>query len=276
LSEVDQVRELAERFLSHSAPGDDHRVRLQVGALPDRMDLPIPPGARLIGSLVREPGWQSDRDIEVVIDTTGSGRDALDFYEQTLKPRGWRLKPEFGPHMGGFMAGPMGEGRMLRKDGEPVALFIGTHDLPGNKTEVRIRTQWFPPDEELQHPPHLEQGLIPPLRAPAGVRMQGGGGGGGGGDWTSNAAAETTLTVAELEAHFARQLVEAGWKRIDGSAAGPLAWSSWSLPGKGEHIGYLFVIDAPGENRRSLWVKTEAPRRSYGAWSTVSSSLSSL
>jgi hypothetical protein len=276
VTQADEIRELAERLLSHAGPGGQHRVRLIVGALPDGLDLPIPLKARLIGSLVREPGWQTDRDIEVVLDTAGSAREAQDFFEQSLKPRGWTPRPEFGPHMGGFTAGPLGEGRMLRKDGDAIALSIRTHDIPGGKTEVRIRTQWFPPDQEFHHPPHLEQDLIPPLRPPDGVRMQGGGGGGGDGSWTSNATAETTLTVAELETHFAAQLAKGGWKRIDGSAAGPLAWSSWSLPGKDDHVGYLFVIQAPGENRRSLSVRTEGPRRGYGSWSTASSSLSSL
>jgi hypothetical protein len=87
---------------------------------------------------------------------------------------------------------------------------------------------------------------------------------------------ETAKAVSELEAHFASQLEKAGWKKRDGGATGPLAWSSWALPGKGEWYGYLFVVEAPGENRRSLWVRIESTRDGRGGgWHTATSALSS-
>jgi hypothetical protein len=101
-------------------------------------------------------------------------------------------------------------------------------------------------------------------------------GNGGSGNWTSEAVVETPKTVAELEAHFAGQLEKAAWKRRAGGVAGPLAWSSWIVPGKGEWHGYLFVVEAPGENRRSLWVRIESLRdRIGGGWHATTSALSS-
>jgi hypothetical protein len=141
--------------------------------------------------------------------------------------------------------------------------------------EVRLRTQWIPADTEIHQPPPGHD-LIPALRQSAGVRVVTASGGGGSGHWTSEAAVETAKAVSELEAHFASQLEKAGWKKRDGGATGPLAWSSWALPGKGEWYGYLFVVEAPGENRRSLWVRIESTRDGRGGgWHTATSALSS-
>jgi hypothetical protein len=91
----------------------------------------------------------------------------------------------------------------------------------------------------------------------------------------SEAVVETPKAVSELEAHFAGQLEKAGWKKRAGGTAGPLAWSSWMVPGKGSvWFGYLFVVEAPGENRRSLWVRVESVRdRPGGGGYTATSAL---
>jgi hypothetical protein len=91
----------------------------------------------------------------------------------------------------------------------------------------------------------------------------------------SEAVVETPKAVPVLEAHFASQLEKAGWKKKDGGTAGPLAWSRWMVPGKGSGwFGYLFVVEAPGENRRSLWVRIESTRDRHGGWHTGTSTLS--
>jgi hypothetical protein len=110
---------------------------------------------------------------------------------------------------------------------------------------------------EKQLPPGME--LIPPLYAPEGVTLQASGMGGGPfGRWTSEATAVTQLGTSELEAHFAAQLRAAGWTRFAGRADGPLAWSTWQVPGAGGWQGFLFALEAPGEKRRSLHVRVES------------------
>src|SRR2546428_3391857 len=68
--------------------------------------------------------------------------------------------------------------------------------------------------------------LLAELRPPPGVKLQPQGMSGGGGRWTSEARAQTKMPVPELEAHFAKQLAAAGWRRIAGTAGGTTGWGS--------------------------------------------------
>lgn len=277
MGEADEIRELAERLLTHLVPGSAvPTTTLLPGRLPDDPDLSVtsPPGARVIGSLIREPGWQLPRDIEVVVDAPGSEVPMLRFYEEQFGQRGWRVAPQFGHRPGGFMAGPEGEGRMLKRGDDGLAIFLSARPVKAGWVEVRLHTQWIPPEAEF-HGPRPGQDLIPDLRQPAGVHVLNATGGGSDRNWRSEAVVETAKTVAELEAHFASQLEKAGWERRAGGAAGPLAWSSWAVPRKGEWYGYLFVVEAPGENRRSLWVQIESMRDRHGGWHAATSALSS-
>jgi hypothetical protein len=260
VTEADQIRDVAERFLSH--PGSAADVRLTIGKLPDGFNLPMPPGARLIGSLVREPGYRTDRDIEIILDAPGSGKELVEFFADALRPQGWTLRSEFDQRIGGFTSGAIGAHRMLHKQSQEIALFITARPIGDRGTEIRIRTQWFRLDREAHGKGPPKRDLIPPLLEPDGVRLRGQGGFGGDGTSLSSASAETTWTVAELETHFAGQLAKAGWNRVEGSTSGPIAWSRWSVPGEDEQVGYLFVVQGPGENQRSLWVRTDATRRS--------------
>jgi hypothetical protein len=68
---------------------------------------------------------------------------------------------------------------------------------------------------------------------------------------------ETDRSVAELEAHFASQLVEAGWTRVAGRADDVVGWSTWRLPGEGESRGLLLVLAVFGGQERSLTLRIE-------------------
>src|SRR3989442_14533590 len=114
MGEADGIRELAERLLTHLIPGSDvPTITLLPGRTSDDPDLSVasPPGARIIGSLIREPGWQMPRDIEVVLDAPGDEEQMLRFYEGHFGQRGWRVAPQFVHPPGGFIAGPDGGGR---------------------------------------------------------------------------------------------------------------------------------------------------------------------
>ncbi len=77
-------------------------------------------------------------------------------------------------------------------------------------------------------------------------------------DGSSTTFATTSMSAAELERAFAEQLREVGWNRTRGGADGPLAWSTWSLPEGPEWQGFMYVIDAPGENRRQLSLQVQS------------------
>src|SRR5205085_2114250 len=59
---------------------------------------------------------------------------------------------------------------------------------------------------------------------------------------TSDAIAVTTMDVAVLAEHFARQLEGAGWARGAARLDGPLAWILWRVPGDGDWQGVLYVV----------------------------------
>jgi hypothetical protein len=73
---------------------------------------------------------------------------------------------------------------------------------------------------------------------------------------TSEAGATTKLSASDLEAQFAQQLAAAGWTKIARSADGPIAWSTWKVPGDGEWRGLLLVNETSGD-RRSLLLRAE-------------------
>ena len=108
---------------------------------------------------------------------------------------------------------------------------------------------------------------MPNLHPPSGVRLQPRGGGGGGGSWHPDAVTTTDTPVAELESHFAAQLREAGWKRLNGRADEVVAWSSWQLPGKGKWRGLLLVLAAFGQSHRVLALRIESSESGGGGWS---------
>jgi hypothetical protein len=132
----------------------------------------------------------------------------------------------------------------------------------------------MPEPEPFESHPRPPGSDLPSLRPPPGVSLNELSSGGGGGSWSSNASIKTALPVADLEAHFAAQLAAAGWKRVKGAAAGPLAYSTWTMPGKWERAGFLFVFEAPGEDRRFLTLRVdvlEGP--AGGSWQSFTSAL---
>lgn len=83
---------------------------------------------------------------------------------------------------------------------------------------------------------------MPSLNPPPDVTLHPQGGGGGGGRWRQEAIADTDLTAGASEAHFAAQLADAAWARLDGRGEDAVAWSSWQLPGEGDWRGLLLVL----------------------------------
>ena len=87
-TEDSSVEELATRLLQATYPGSTelNDVQLLAGKLPENMpvDLPIPDGARIVGSEVQE-----DKGIYVVLDVPMMPDQALDFYREALASQNW-------------------------------------------------------------------------------------------------------------------------------------------------------------------------------------------
>lgn len=278
------LRELAERLLSPPVPlptGEVPRVRLLPGALPAELpfELPLPPGSRLIGSTVGpsfaggpEP-VPSGLGITAVLDAPGTAADIFGFYRSALGGRGW-FEPAFGPFdgrpPGGFLPSfPITSSSAFCSSPRGPWLFVAVRSQASGPSDVRIHVETGtpgpcggppgpgrPPSPE---PPGFE--LLPPLTAPPGVQVAPRGSGGGDDFVESRAIAVTDMRAADLEAHYAQQLAAAGWTRLAGSVEGPVAWSVWAVPGEGNWHGFLFVLEVPGESRRSLHLEVASAAR---------------
>ncbi len=275
------LEELAERVIALPYPSNVPAlavlptVRLLPGHVPADLplDLPLPPGARLIGSVVREqpvrPGEPGPfgPGTTVVLDAPGDREALLAFYTETLQRQGWMPAPLGRPFGGGgFEASVPGGG--LSYCGGPDGPWLTVNVVP---RAAGVAGVWLAvsdtggpctvPRPVSPAPMTMRAAeLLPRLTAPPGVVLQGGTGGGGGPNrWNSEATAQTSHGVAELEAHFAAQMAAAGWTRQAGAADEQLAWSSWARPEEGDWQALLLVAAWPTSDRRWLSVRVESP-----------------
>lgn len=275
-------RELAERLLQHPFPGAPaSRAEVFKGGLPPGWpaELPLPNGARLLGSLVHSFGDFRSGYMAAVLDADGTPLSVLSSYQTELGRHGWAvfempLHPRFG-----FVSGENGVGEQqsfLQGDEGPL-LTVTVMSRDRRPCDVRLRL-----DAEVGRPPGQSRGFqsaamerIPHLRAPSHVALtMSGGGGGSDRDWTTHATARTDMAVGNLEAHFASQLSEVGWTRLGRGDDGVVAWSSWRLPSEEGWKGLLLVHAAFYEDQRSLLLRIEATQRGTASTLFSTSSLS--
>ena len=259
------VQALAERLLG---PG----VRLVPGTTPDGLPLavPVPPGGRLLGSLVRPsvvraPATGAGEHVEVVIEAPDEPPALLGFYADALTQQGFAVAPVFGRQgPGGFLPSPGWVQSPLycrAEQGPAVTVAIFRED--GRPSDVRLRVEGapFPPcagsgPGVLTPPAEIVQ--LPLLLPPPGTQVQPGSGGPG--VRGMEARADTTLSAAALEAYYATQLEAAGWTLRARGEAGPLVWSTWLVPGAGERHGFLSVLSwPPGQDRRHIQLLLAVP-----------------
>ena len=267
------VRELAQRLLTPAYPGPDGQVAtvaLLPGQLPGDLPLalPPPPNGRLVGRAVHQSGARSV-SWDVVFDAPGAASDEQAFYHQQLPGLGWVAAPvNQRPMRGGFQSTTGINSTYCQKATGPW-LSVSAVATPTVPTDVRIRVDASTPGPcanqpgaASQQPPGAER--LPALPAPADVQIQMNGGGGGPNRFNSDATAITAQSASALETYFAQQLAAAGWTRVADDAAGPLAWSIWTVPGDGGYQGFLYALDAPGQNRKELHVQVESATASFG------------
>ena len=252
--------------------------------------LPQPAGARLLGSAVRPaftgtPLPTVGESIDAIVDAPLAPREALDFYEQALTAQGWSA-PNITrrPRGGGFQPGPVGETTILCQSasGPSVILTAGIRQ-PG-MTEVRLRIETSsasrgPCAEPPAVPPagSFPATLLPNLVLPPEARSRSGMGSiSSGPDLTSSSSSfDVRMSPAELEAWFGRQLVEAGWTRLDGGVSAGYAWSQWrpAPTTEGDWLATLAIAAGPAADQRTAMLYTingqpfagSGPARPFGA-----------
>lgn len=242
------LREFIQRYLTPVYPGaptGDTKVR--IGKLPEEMpvEIPLPEGARVVAS-VQQPQPYT----QIILDVPQTPEEITAFYAKALSENGWQPAPQ-GSQGGGFV-GPADVGeRYCLKEGEAYLEIMSLEKGEG-PTDVRLNLSSQANYQVCQErgPESMEQGmsLIPSLKAPSGARMTGGGGGGGSdGSAYSSTDMESSLTAAELLAHYNAQLEQAGWKMVDQGLTDVVGWSTWKLTDKDgkEWGGTLMVMEKP-------------------------------
>ncbi|MCL5024939.1 MAG: hypothetical protein M1531_00350 [Chloroflexi bacterium] len=265
--------ELAQRLLAPPLPGpfgQPQAIQLMPGQLPAGLplDVPVPPGATTIGSAVHTTGDRTS-SVDVLFDMPGDSASLLAFYQQELPARGWNPAPAATAAPHGFQSPQPVVNRSFCQSPTGPWLSVSIYPKVSGPNDVRLHLDPVNPGPCGQLgplPSRLPPGadLVPPLYPPSGVPLQTFGSGIGPGRWGSDAIAETGQDVAALEAGFARQLQAAGWSRTAGRADGPLAWSTWTVPGDGGWQGFLYVLQEPGTNRRSMHVHVESATAPFG------------
>jgi hypothetical protein len=275
-----RLRELAGRLLAHPSPEGTTTAELFLAELPPDApaDLILPEDLDVFGSLARRRDGHVT-GIEVMLDGTKPVSEFLLAYERDLESHGWRRFEQFRRHSGGFEAGyQMGPTAVFVNEAAVSALWIATRQVEGGCAEVGLRYDRENAANMMSNmpgpgpePPGWD--LLPELRPPPGVKVQPQGMSGGGGRWASEARAQTEMPVPQLEAHFAKQLAAAGWRRIAGTADETTGWSSWDVPKPGNWRGFLFVVSPdPGWRSMSVRVETVAGGDT-GGWSSSVSTL---
>ena len=263
--------ELASRLLLPpylSQDGATYELRMYAGTLPPdpKIDLPQPAGTRLVGATLRLRN-NVPASLDAVMDVPASAGDVPAFFERELAKLGWSQAPSRGGSQpGGFVSAPIGTSRTFCKGEAPPWYSVSVFTPTGAPLDVRAHIDLINPNPfpgafgpcSQQPGPQPMNGLnkLPLLRAPAGVVMRGSGGGGGNDRQSSEATATTKTSAADLETVFAQQLVAAGWSRVAGGASGPIAWSTWKLPGDGDWRGLLLINELSGE-MRSLMLQAQ-------------------
>ena len=262
--DVNQLRELALALIlprhGMMETAEDKAPELLVGQRPPDFgdDFPIPPGARILGSLVAAQPI-------LVLDTDQAGEDVILFYQQQLAPSGWNIEAFPGPMHGGFLhSGMLGRqfANFHRDDG--VALQVMANAGPGGRTIVQLTR--LPDDSGRQraqrHAHRMGRDpwqVLPPIAPPPHSEQYQEGGSSGEDRVVTSARIESDADLATLAAHYTTQLEKAGWQREDGGVSEPVAWSAWTFTDEEKQPWRaLFVLlKWPGEPRRS-WAQLVA------------------
>lgn len=249
------AEELARRIIS-----EHQYAAMHVGEVPERLGIPVPENARIVGSVIR--GVEEDPDgATAYLDVPGAVEEIRARFDELFKVRGYQPKPHgaFGrPGGGGFqhtmMPTRMAQGAMYcaGEDAPFYTLGIGAGDpAPVSVMWNRGQMGWNPCSSRPPGHGMGEMEEIPSLSAPPGVMVQGGGGGGSPGAWYAHGIAFTDMPPGALLDHFATELERLGATPIAREDGPSASWGRWKIPTK-DFESIVGVVGAHPEMRLLL------------------------
>ena len=263
----DALRELAVRLLTfhHSlllAVQQVQEPQLLVGQLPPDLplELPLPEGSRLLGSLAVENPM-------IAIESQLAGEDVVTFYRERLTTAGWTVQEHFGPMQGGFVHSSRSDHSMATffTPDDRFTLAVMTAPAPGGRTTVQLTLQGEVAEFRPRLRPHRDDfmAVLPPIRGPKGAMQMPGGGGAGPDHVDTSATLESDLDLATVSAHYLGELAHVGWQQLDAGASGPVAWSTWSFTDQDSAAwqALLLILQRPGrQGNYALTLRAERER----------------
>jgi hypothetical protein len=281
-------RELVQALLPNS---DGLRVGEPAGDLPREL---LPTNGIVLGSV--EYGGTSTTLVVLM----QPEHDAVAAFEERATAAGWTAPPapavspfDDGRHTRGFVAsdrssrmtvalGPMGMGGTRTTAVRPLCrgdamVNASTAPWSGGRTLLRVMTmragEYSPcrPREEVMAEARLMRSvtvydsIVPALQPPPRAHVQWAGGGSSNGEWETRAVVETTLTSAELLAHYAAEMAREGWTPLGEGAATPSvalqAWRKADAKGVLWHATLVFSArPEPGRQRAELRMERAGSR----------------
>ncbi|MCH8109039.1 MAG: hypothetical protein IIB15_02825 [Chloroflexi bacterium] len=231
------------------------------GQLPPDLDLPIPEGSEIVGSVVMTT--EGGGTTQVLLDVPGEPEAAFSSLANALAEYGWQSRDEFPGTASGFVSNPFGQFiyALFCSETESGSLNVNAFPLGDGLTDIRFilinNVGQSHCDTEPEQPRRIDnarsESPIPTLTTPPGVKQFGnyrssGTSSSGLLTFTTQTDLEGTLSAVQVEAHYQGQLTEAGWTLLDNNTAGPSAWSTWQFTDDdGETWGaMLLILKSPG------------------------------
>lgn len=246
------LRELALRFLtSHPDRAD---AALIVGQVPP--DLPFevtfPEGAEIVGTLVR-----SQLSVEIIADVEMPIADIVAHYDEAMSVAGWSKLPRH--NFRGFVPDQVPYSQTYCRSRRGPSLQVTLSQTERRKVEIRLDLQ-----TDLHSTPCSNYGLVtpeemllPPLASPPNSRLSEQGASWGGGSGQTSALLDTTSDIDAISDHYARQLLDAGWRQRSVGEAGPIAWTAWTFLDHGQRpwqAVFLVVADVAESKQKYLHI----------------------
>jgi hypothetical protein len=244
----ESLREFIRQWILPVYPdGTSQDITVYIGSVPNDIpyDLPTPDDARIIGSITGN--WV---DYMLIFDTSLTGDVVQDFYAQALKEEGWQEAP-MNPGGGFTSQSDLFKGYCY---GENKAfLNVETPSISAAATGIRLSLDVTPDSYMCNANPNTgasHENLIPQLKAPKGVLVQGGGAGSSDRDANISANLKGDLSAAEIADFYNEQLLAAGWKMQNSGDGEGAAWSRWTFQDDEatNWSGALMIVEISIEN----------------------------
>ncbi|MFN2236915.1 MAG: hypothetical protein ACK2U1_22020 [Anaerolineales bacterium] len=244
------LREFIQRWFTPmvenpSYPSEEQQTTIVIGELPEDMpfEFPLPEEAVVFASI------QSPYDLQIMLDVPMDSADLMGTYTQNLEEANWNQVPE-SSQGGGFVSAA--ENWQIFCD-EPSQNALTLQYFAKSDQESEIRITLYDKDVEYMCDPQSMGGqdpsslMLPVLDVPAGALVTGGGSSSGGGSAESSSDIRTDLSPKELNAHFSRQMEDAGWNSLDSGDEGSFSWGSWEMKDEQDDSwnGILIILKDP-------------------------------